>query len=477
LSEATGRPVKLVHDYVDELMGGNPNQSMVFRLKTGVNRDGTMVAHSVEHFANSGAYAGYKPGGAMGAANQAAGPYRIENVRIYSANVYTNTLPGQIYRAPGEPQAVFALESHIDEIARAIGMEPVEFRLKNLVESGEEMAAGEALEGVRVKDVLQAAVDASGYYEPKGANIGRGIAVGDRGQGGGQSSVRFTLRPDGTALIETPIFDQGTGSATTLYQALCEELGVMLEAEMQIAGTEAWMFDAGLAGSIQSRLSSTAGYEAAQELKRGLLSFVAGRLETAEENLRLQGEEVLRTDIEERFNWRDLLRESGESVSAEARINENVRPPFTAFVAQVAEVEVDLETGEVRLKKLTTAHDTGQVLHPVGHQGQINGAVMQGIGFALMEELNYEDGRVITGSLGDYKIPTIRDIPELRTVLLEPDLGSGPYRVKGIGEAPIIPVAAAIANAIEDASGARIRDLPATAEKIYRRMKAAAGEV
>ncbi len=471
LSQKVGRPVMIVHDYVDELMGGNPNQSMIYRLKTGVNRDGTIVAHSVEHFANSGAYGGYKPGGAMGAANQAAGPYKIANVRVSSANVYTNTLPGQIYRAPGEPQAFFALESHIDEIAKELGRDPVEFRLQNLVESGEEMAAGETLESVRVKETLKAAVEASGFYAPKGKNIGRGVAVGDRGQGGGQSSVKFTLRPDGSVLISTPLFDQGTGSATTLYQALCEEFGIMFEADVEIVGTESGMFDAGLAGSIQSRLSSTCGYEGALELKRAVVSFAAKRLDCAEDSLLLQGEELLRTDIEERVNWRDMIRESGESVSAEAKINENVRPHFTSFAAQVAEVEVDPETGEIKLLRMTTAHDIGQVLNAVGHQGQINGGVMQGIGFAMMEELMYQDGQVINGSLGDYKIPTIRDIPALTTVLLEPDRGSGPYHVKGIGEAPMIPVAAAIANAIADASGARIRNLPATAEKVYEALK------
>jgi CO/xanthine dehydrogenase Mo-binding subunit len=471
LSRAASAPVMLVHDYVDELMSGNPNQTMTYTLKTGVMKDGTIVAHSVDHYANSGAYAGYKPGGAMGGANQAAGPYKVENVRVSSKNVYTNTLPGQIYRAPGEPQAFFALESHIDEIARELGRDPVEFRLQNLVETGETMAAGEALEDVRVKELLRAAVEGAGFYEPKAPNVGRGIAIGDRGQGGGQSSVHLTLRPDRSLLIRSPLFDQGSGSATLILQAICEEFGVTFPAELEIVGTESGMFDAGLAGSIQSRLSSTTGYEGAQELKRAVISFVAQKLDTSEDNLILQGEEVLRTDLEERLNWRDLIRESGEEVSAMAKINENVRPHFTSFVCQIAEVHVDPETGEITLLKMTSAHDVGTILNAVGHQGQINGGVVQGMGFALMEELQYQDGQVITASFGDYKIPTIRDIPELTTVLLEPGRGSGPYHVKGIGEAPMIPVAGAIANAIADASGARIRDLPATAEKVYDALK------
>jgi CO/xanthine dehydrogenase Mo-binding subunit len=470
LSKACGRPVKMVHDYVEELLAGNPSQDMLYRLKTGVRRDGTIIAHQIQHFANCGAYAGYKPSGAMGAANSAAGPYRVDNVQIESANVYTNTLPGQILRAPGQPQAAFALESHLNEVARAIGVDPVELRLKNLIETGDEMAAGERLEDVRARQTLQAALDAAGYREPKAPLIGRGVAISNRGQGGGQATAQATLRPDGSLLLGTPVFDQGTGSHTTVYQTVEEELGVSFDrVELDPWDTDAISFDAGLGGSIQSRLSSTVGYEVAQDLKRALISFVARHQGWPAQDLRLQGEEVWNSDIEEQVNWRQLLQETGEEVVGRAHINENVRGNFTSFAAQVAEVSVDPETGQAQLLKLVTAHDVGQVLNSIGHQGQINGAVIQGIGFALMEELVVEDGRVTNGSFGDYKIPTTADIPELTTVLLEAsEQGSGPYRVKGIGEIPMVPVAAAIANAIEDACGARIRTLPITAEKIYR---------
>jgi CO/xanthine dehydrogenase Mo-binding subunit len=480
LSRATARPVKMVHDYVEELMAGNPNQWMLYQLRTGVKRDGTITAHEVKHYVNCGAYGGYRPGGAMGGANQAAGPYRIENVRIESANVYTNTLPGQILRAPGEPQAIFAIESHIDEVARAIGMDPVDFRLRNLIESGEELAAGERLEDVRAKETLVAAVEASGYRNPASAqgtiHTGRGVAIGDRSQGGGQATAAFTLRPDGSVVIGTPVFDQGTGSYTTLYQALAEELGVGFDRiELEVWDTDSVTFDAGLGGSIQSRLASTVGYEAALDLKRELIKFAAAEQGWPEESLSLRGPQVWHTGLEESADWRELLRRSGKSVTGRAHINETTRPPFTAFAAQVAEVTVDLETGQVRLLRFTTAHDTGQILNTIGHQGQINGGLVLGIGFGLMEDLQVEDGRVTTGSFGDYKIPTMRDLPELTTVLLEPSRGSGPYRVKGIGELPTVPVAAAICNAIADAAGVRIGDLPATAEKVYRLLKARAG--
>lgn len=473
LSKAAGRPVKMVSDYTEELLAGNPNQMMIYQLRTGVKRDGRITSHHVQHFANCGAYGGYKPGGAMGSANAAAGPYKIDNVKVDSANVYTNTLPGQIMRAPGEPQAIFALESHIDEIARAIGIDPVEFRLRNLIETGDEMAAGEELQDVRVKQTLRAAVDASGYATPKPPNVGRGVAVADRSQGGGQATVAFTVKPDGSLVVGAPVFDQGTGAYTTHFQVVSEELGVRFDkVEVDIWDTDSVVFDAGLGGSIQSRLASTVAYEAAQDLKAAIVGLVARRMEWPEEQLRLQGPEVWHTALEEKVDWRALLRETGESVSGRANINENVRGHFTSFATQVAEVSVDPQTGEVKLLKLTTAHDTGQVLNSIGHQGQINGGVAQGIGFAMMEELTIEDGQVTSGSFGDYKIPTSRDMPELRTVLLEPaELGSGPYKVKGIGELPMVPVAAAVANAVEDACGVRLRDLPVTAEKVYKALR------
>jgi xanthine dehydrogenase molybdenum-binding subunit len=241
---------------------------------------------------------------------------------------------------------------------------------------------------------------------------------------------------------------------------------------MDVWDTDSVPFDAGLGGSIQSRLSSTVGYEAAQALKQEILDLTARQMSWPVESLSYRAGEVWRTDIEEKVNWLDLLRRSGESVSVRANINETVRPHFTAFATQAAEVSVDPETGAVKLLKFTTVHDVGRVLNELGHQGQINGGFVQGIGFGLMEELRIEDGRSTTGSFGDYKIPTMRDIPPLQTVLLEPSpRGSGPYGVKGIGELPTVPVAAAIANAVEDAIGVRIRDLPITAEKVYRALQ------
>ena len=472
LARATGRPVRMVSDYIEEFFAGNPRHSVVVRLKTGVKRDGTFTAHQVHYLVNSGAYAAFKPGGIIGGFNQAAGPYRVPNCRIESAFVYTNTIPCGFMRAPGEPQAVFALESHIDEVARQLGLDPLAFRAKNLIVDGDETASGERFEHVRVHETLRAAAEAAGYHQPKPPYVGRGIAIGDRPAGGGQATAAITLRPDGSVILGTPIFDQGTGTYTTLCQVVAEELQVPLEhIQVEIWNTDAIPFDSGVAGSRATRINTIVAYEAVQETKRELLRLAARELDWPEERLAFAGDAIRCADREAAIRWTDLLARADTSVTGRAHIEERGRSHITSFAVQVAEVSVDPETGEVQLLRFTTAHDVGQIVNPIGHQGQIEGAIMQGLGYALTEELQVEDGRVTTLSFGEYKLPTMPDAPPLTTVLVESAHGVGPYQIKGIGESPLTPVAPAIANAVADAVGVRIRDLPITAEKVYRALK------
>jgi CO/xanthine dehydrogenase Mo-binding subunit len=474
LAKATGRPVKIVTDYIEEFGAGNPRHHTTTRLKTGVKKDGTLVAHKVDYVVDSGAYAAFKPLGSIAGANQAAGPYRIPNVQIDSRFVYTNTIPGGFMRAPGDPQGVFPVESHLDDIARQLGMDPVDIRRKNLIVEGEETAWGEHLEHVRALETLEAAIEGSDYTMPKEPGIGRGLAFADRGSGGGDGTSAITLKPDGSAVIGTPIFDQGTGTYTTLMQVTSEELNVPLDRlEIEVWNTDMLPFDSGVAGSRATRVNTMACWRAAEETKKALIELAARQLGWPEDTVSFSSGSLRRTDIEESISWQDLLSQAGEEVRGQATVREGGpdAPHITSFVAQVAEVSVDAETGEVKLLKLTTAHDVGRIINPIGHQGQINGGVMQGIGYAMMEEVKLEEGRVTTLSFGDYKMPSIKDIPELRTVLLHSEAGYGPYNIRGIGEGPHIPVAAAVANAVVDAVGARVRDLPVTSEKVYQALK------
>ncbi|MGE5854481.1 MAG: xanthine dehydrogenase family protein molybdopterin-binding subunit, partial [Deltaproteobacteria bacterium] len=468
-----GRPVKMIMEYREEFIAGAPRHAAVLRLKTGVKRDGTIVAHQMDAFLDAGAYGGFRPGAVVGGIAHAGGCYRAEHSRISVSRIYTNNLPGGQMRAPGEPQGFFAAESHMDCVARKLGMDPVEFRLKNLIEEGDETLTGGHYRGIKAKETLRAAVKAAAYKSPKPENVGRGVAMGYRGPGGGNTSVKISLNPDGSIVIHTGLFEQGTGTYTTMRQIVAEELScepdkILIDVHDTDSGVP---FDSGIGGSRGTRVASGAAFQAASEAKENLVALAAKLLQWPQAEIELAGNLLVHKRSKKHERWDDLLRRVGRSVIGEAVNRDDEHSPVTAFAAQVAEVSVDVETGEVKLLKLTTAHDTGTIMNPTGHQGQIDGGVVQGIGYGLIEYLGVRDGHVEVAHFGEYKIPTVKDIPPLETVIIASDHGVGPYNVKGIGENPITPVAPAIANAIEDAVGVRIKDLPITAEKIYAALR------
>jgi CO/xanthine dehydrogenase Mo-binding subunit len=474
LAKATGRPIRMVFDYSEDLMAANPRHPSVVHMRTGVNRDGTLVAHDAVVIFDSGAYAGYKPGGHLGGAASAAGPYKAPHGRVVEHQVYTNNVPCGYMRGPGEPQVMFAVESQMDCVARALGMDPVEFRRKNLTHHGDENGVGVSFEEARSLETLEAAVEASGYGAAKQAEspsvrIGRGIAVGERSQGGGETHASVTLNADGTAVVHTTVFEQGTGSYTVMQQLVAGGLGLPLDAvSVRVWNTDEAEFDSGIGGARVTRMVSLAMHGAIEDAKAELFNAAASKLGWPADRMVVDGYTMTRTDTEETRDWRELIAETGEPIVGKGESKDSSRNPFTSFTTQVAEVAVDTETGQVKLLKLTTVHDTGTVLNPIGHTGQINGGMVQGMGYGLTEDLTIADGRVVTASFADYKIPNIADLPELQTVLLEPTVGMGPYQVKGIGEHSNAQTAPAIANAVEDAVGLRIRDLPVSAEKVYR---------
>ena len=473
LALRTGRAVKMVMEYREEFVAGAPRHAAVIRLKTGVKRDGTMVAHEMEAYLDSGAYGGFRPGAVVGGIAHAGGCYRAEHARIAVSRVYTNNLPGGQMRAPGEPQGFFAAESHMDCVARKLGMDPYEFRLKNLIEEGETTLTGGHYRGIKAKDTLKAAAKTAGYKASKAANMGRGIAMGYRGPGAGSTSLSLSLNPDGTIVIRTCLFEQGTGTYTTLRQIVAEELSLKPdEIQIQILDTDSGVpFDSGIGGSRGTRVASGAAFQAARAAKQELLDLAEKLLGWPKSETVLVGKELVHKKTRKRERWDKLLSRAGRSVTGAAVHRDEDHSPVTAFAAQIAEVSVDTETGEVKLRRLTTAHDTGIIVNPIGHQGQVDGGVVQGIGYGLIEYLPVHEGHVGTAHFGEYKIPTVKDIPELKTVIVKGEAGVGPYKTKGIGENPISPVAAAIANAVEDAVGVRIKDLPITAEKVLNALR------
>ena len=472
LAKATGRPVRMVFDYAEEFMASNPRHPSVLRLKTGVMRDGTLVAHQADIVYNSGAYAGFIPGGFLPGARGAAGPYRIPHARITAAQVYTNNVPGGYMRGPGRVQATFAIECQIDCVAKAIGMDPLELRVKNLVHDGDETGVGERFWDVRGVETLEAAAEAADYLMRRPPNAGRGIAVTKQEAGGGEAHAAVALNPDGSVVLSTPIFEQGTGTYTMLRQVVAETLGLALErVQVRVWDTDAVANDTGISGDRGTRLGTQAAFGAAEEAKRETCKLTAELLGWPEERLRFNGDKVVRDDTGDAYSWADLAARTGGPIVGNIDIQDDGQSRVTAFSVQIAEVSVDPETGRVDLLRLTTAHDTGLIVNPQGHQGQINGGAVQGIGYGTMEELHSRDGRISDLPFADYKIPTIADIPDLQTVLLEPGSGFGPLNVKSIGETSNGPTAAAIANAVADATGVRVHDLPVTAERVYRALK------
>jgi CO/xanthine dehydrogenase Mo-binding subunit len=477
LSKATGRPIRMVMTYVEELMAANPRHPAVLTFKTGVKKDGTIIARHAKLIFDSGGYAAFKPARGVTYGSHCAGPYKMGHMQVDAFMVYTNHVPCGSMRAPGDPQSLFASEAQIDLIARELGMDPYDFRMKNLIEDGDESPLGHHWVNVMGKKTLNAAIEASDYRQPKpqapGKKVGRGIAIYERHVGAGTSAAKVAVDPDGTVTLYTALRDTGTGFYTVLRQIVGQELGVLYnEIRLVPWSTDDIPFDTGVGGSRVTHVGGQATYGATLALRKKLAELAAQQYGWAPEAVIFKERQVL-VPGQSPVSLTDLVARSGGPVEAEFTYEADRDEDLTAFCAQVAEVEVDEETGEVQLTTFTTAHDVGTILNPIAHQGQIEGGVMQGIGFALMEELKYDEGRVSTLSFGDYKIPNMRDIPELRTVLVQSDSGGPtPYGGKSIGEQPIGAVAPAIVNAVLDAIGVSITDLPVTAEKVRQALQA-----
>jgi carbon-monoxide dehydrogenase large subunit len=482
LAQRTGRPVKMVMSYAEELMAGNPRHPAVIELRTGVRRDGKIIARQARVIFNSGAYAAFKPTPIVNitGASQAAGAYGIPNVRIDAYSVYTNCVPAGHMRAPGDPQVSFAVESAMDMMAEALGLDPLEFRRRNLLQDGDRLPSGHPVEHVKVGDTLEAAVRASRWGQPKPRpHVGRGLAVAHRHIGIGDANAQVSVEADGRVTLLTAVPDTGTGAHTVLRQIVAETLALPVEqVAVEVATTDAFEADSGAGGSRVTHVAGQAAYQAAEALKRLIGEVAAQLLGCPPDAVQVLGGRCTASTAERGLSLAEVAH-AALARQRPLRVRKTYRvahyPHVTAFTAQVVELEVDPETGQITLLDVVTAHDVGTIINPLSHQGQIEGGLIQGIGFGLIEEMRAEEGRISTLSLGDYKLPNIKDIPPLKTVLVQDAVGPVPFRGKSIGENSITPITGAIANAVYDAVGVRICDLPITAEKIYRALQARPG--
>jgi CO/xanthine dehydrogenase Mo-binding subunit len=473
LAKKSGRPVKLVVDYTEELTAGNPRHGAVIQVKTGVKKNGILIAQHVQFIFDSGAYGAYRPQGFLVGAHDAPGPYRVPNCLVEEKYVYTNKMPCGYMRAPGHLQAMFACESQTDLVARQLKIDPVEFRRMNLMHDGDAAPLGEVIPHVKATETLLKALDESGYRRDKKKNIGRGCAIADWVSKGGESYAFVKLDEEGVVTLSSAVTDTGPGVFTMMRQVVGEELKVPLDAiRVEMLDSSKVIKDTGVRGSSSTRVHGNSALDAAQRLRDAILNVAARVMDAKPDELILYDGGITHGRAERRMTYGEIARANGKPLMAEGHYLNMADGPEASLVAQVAEVEVDEDTGAVRVKKLTTAHNTGTILNPSTHQGQIDGAVVMGFGYGVIENLAYdESGKVLAANLGEYKIPNIQDIPELRTAIIQSDFGSGPYNSMSIGETALIPTAAAIANAIEDAIGVRIKSLPITAEKVLNALK------
>ena len=475
LAERAKRPVKIVLTHSEELTAMNPDHDTVIKVKTGVKRDGRMTARYLQAIHGTGAYAGMKPGRASIGGAGSATPYKIDNSYMEALQVYTNTVPCGFWRAPGAIQAVFASESHMDLIARELKMDPAKFRMMNLVGEGDVNALGKTWSGVKAKETLKAALDAADWESPKRAHVGRGVAMYERGTGAGKAWVNLTAEADGTFTVFTVAGDQGTGLQTVLCQTVAAEMQVPYEKVRCRIGNTAdvsYSVDVGFGGSRSTNINSAAAFQASGELKKKLAAQAARLLGCAEDQVIYRaGKFSAPGGKTKSVGLSDVVEANGGPATVSVETEVPRKGSSTSFIAQVAEVEVDPETGRVKLNKFVTAHDVGTIINPLGHQGQIDGEAIMAIGSSLMEELIEDQGKIATTNLGEYKIPNILDIPKFKTVLVQGKNGPGPYEAKGIGEHANVTPPAAIANAVHDACGARLFDVPVTAEKVYKALR------
>ena len=492
LARATGRPVKVITTSEEELTAAYPRQGTAIELKTGVTKGGRITAKAGRIWFDTGAFAGSGPGVASVATLVLAGPYRIPNLHLEGFAVYTNKTNCGSFRAPSGPQSNFAVESQMDIIADALGLDPLELRLKNIVREGDEGPTGQILESVGLEECLRKAAAAIAWDDRRpGRWRGKGLACGWWTTTGGSSGVYVKINPDGTVTLNTGATEIGTGALTGAAQVLAEELGIDLaDINVVSADTFATPFDFGAQGSRTAFAVGNACRAAVNDLKHRVFALAAAQLGVEAEACHLADKHVLADG--KRISLADLARlsqQTGGGLIAQGtfiapptaydskRVDGHVYPAFhsPSFHAHAVDLSIDPETGEITIHKYVVAQDVGFALNPTYIDGQIEGGVAQGLGQALSEEIVYANGRVVNANLTDYKMPTTLDMPRVETILVQHPSLMGPYGAKGVGEPPNIEPPAAVANAVASATGLRLTSLPITAEHVALALRDAGG--
>jgi CO/xanthine dehydrogenase Mo-binding subunit len=452
------------------------------RIKTGVKNDGTIMAREAEIYLDTGGYDDNGPQVTARSATRILGPYWIPNIRTNAYQVYTNTGSAGSYRAIGAPQVIFAGESQIEILAAKIGMDPAELRAKNLLKKGQELRPG--LKGIdaNLSASLKALVRASHWKQMrrnKNGAVGMGCAITNAGATP-VSVAMIRMQSDGVANIAAGSTEMGQGVRTTLTQIAAEELTLPMEQfRMLGADTKVTPYDSSTGSSRSTTLMGTAVQKAARDLRQQFVQIAAQTMAVKPKQIQvIDGALVCgesRLSFKEAFEKRFGKGSGGEMIGrgeAGPDITNNQLPVFWEVGMGSAEVDIDRETGAVKLTKFISVADVGKAIHPEHCVAQEEGAAMQGIGHTFFEQLIYDNGQLLNPNLVDYRIPSFSNVPaEFHTELVENGDGPGPFGVRGMAEGGILSVAPAVCNAIDRATGVRIRDLPLTPERVWRALK------
>lgn len=500
LSRKTGRPVRICYSREEEFTATRRRHPMEMILKIGVKNDGSIISRSARTLLDGGAYASTGQGAALLSNLWMSLPYMQQNISFEACRLSTNNTPCGAMRGFISPQIRLASEVQMDAVAEALGMDPLDLRIKNGLKAGDVTVNGLKISSGSVEECLNMASRSVEWKKKRGKLPplqGVGIACSSfecgptfplMGPFTAFSTILLKANTDGTVMIMSGASDIGQGSDTALSQIVAEELGIRLEdARITLPDTDLTPPDLFSSGSRVTFMAGNAAKRAAADLKQKLFQAIAAKLEARQEDLEARDRRIfVRGAAEKGVSFAEAialcqLSQGGMTVTGAGCYSPepggvnmetgygNYSPAYT-FVAVVAEVAVDRETGRVKVKKLTIADDCGRVINPLGVEGQIEGSASMGVGYTFYEELLQNEGKALNPSFLGYKMPTVREMPEMENILIESNDPGGPFGAKESGEGLVAPIAPAILNALYDATGVRFKDLPLTPEKVLRQL-------
>lgn len=492
LAKETGRPVKMEYTRKEAFLGGRSRHPVKIWLRQGVKNDGAITAREARYISDSGAYGSHGPGVTRVGTESLTSLFRCPNVYAEGLCVYTNTPISGAFRGYGVVQSYFALDTQMEEIAERLGLDPAEYKRQQAVGDSDLTPSNHVIHGNPLAACIERGMAEVNWHEARrqakatrGGRKVRGWGIGVEMHGSSaypgikeQSNAIVKMNEDGSVHLLTGTAGLGTGAHTALAQIAAEELGVCFEDIRVTQGdTDVVPFDIGAYASRTTFIGGSAVKRAAADLKKQLLALAAEKLEAAPEDLVVrQGQVFVRGAPDRAISVGDVVKGDAGGITPRSLVASATFETTKAYsyAAHFVEVEVDTETGQIEVKQVVAVHEIGRAINPIGVEGQIEGGIQQGIGHTLTEDLiiDPESGRALNASFVDYKMPLSMDMPPIKPIILEIDPNDdGPFGAKGVGEDPIIAIGPAIASAVYDAIGVRMRQLPITPEKVLQALR------